>query len=169
VTDFRPNRNQARVLQRNADLAREFACRPLRTSITGCFQRYLESRHRDGGMAGAERDEYLEFLASDWAETSFVEFRQGDELVAVAIVDKLDDGLSAVYTFFDPDEARRSAGTYAVLWQIAEARTSWVGLALPRFLGRRLSQDELQRAVPAAGSPDRWKLALVRKRREDSG
>ncbi|MBS1214577.1 MAG: putative arginyl-tRNA--protein transferase, partial [Proteobacteria bacterium] len=136
----------------NADLAGRICPSSFEDEHYRLFQRYLESRHRDGGMAGADRDEYLEFLASDWAETSFVEFRQGDELVAVAIVDKLDDGLSAVYTFFDPAEARRSAGTYAVLWQIAEARRlglDWLYLGFWVGACRKMSYKEQFRPLEA--------------------
>jgi arginyl-tRNA--protein-N-Asp/Glu arginylyltransferase len=57
-----------------------------------------------------------------WADTSLVEFRRGGALLAVAVCDRLAQGLSAVYTFFDPHEQRRGLGTYAILWQIEETR-----------------------------------------------
>ena len=74
---------------------------------------------------------FEDFLLCPWAETRLVEFRDGDRLVAVAVSDRLPDALSAVYTFFDPDQERRGLGVHAVLWQIEEARKSglaWVYL-----------------------------------------
>jgi arginine-tRNA-protein transferase len=95
------------------------------------FSRYLKARHAPGVMASSSREEYIEFLAANWVLTSFVEFRAGDTLLAVAVVDHLQDALSAVYTFYDPDCAERSLGVCAVLWQIEEARglgLSWLYL-----------------------------------------
>ncbi len=84
------------------------------------YQHYLTSRHPGGGMDNPTPEQYVSFLTADWADTAFVEFRDRQRLVAVAIVDYLDDGLSAVYTYFDPEYARFSPGKLAVLWQIQE-------------------------------------------------
>ena len=73
-------------------------------------------------MANSSRSEYMDFLASSWCNTWFVEFSLAGELLAVAIVDRLDEALSAVYTFFDPRHDHLSLGTYAVLWQIRQAQ-----------------------------------------------
>lgn len=67
-------------------------------------------------------ESYMSFLTCSWATTWFVEMRQGDSLLAVAVVDELRDALSAVYTFFDPDYANRSLGRFAVLFEIEQAR-----------------------------------------------
>ena len=73
-------------------------------------------------MDHADAGKYLEFLTSPWSATTFYEFRHGPRLLAVAVVDRLEQSLSAVYTFFDPDLPARSLGTYAILWEIEEAR-----------------------------------------------
>jgi arginine-tRNA-protein transferase len=122
VARFALNRSQQRNWRDNADVAvipksAEFDAEHYRL-----YQRYLAARHDDGGMADSSPEEYLGFLASRWADTQFVEFRVDGALLAVAVVDKLDTGLSAVYTFFDPERGERGLGTLAVLWQIAEAR-----------------------------------------------
>ena len=65
---------------------------------------------------------YMEFLTNSWTPTEFVEFRLHDQLIAVAVMDVLSDGLSSVYTFFDPDHSDISPGRYVLLWQISEAR-----------------------------------------------
>lgn len=128
---FVPNRSQVRAWKRNADLTVRVKAAVFEEEHFHLFSRYLKSRHAEGVMALSTRDEYIEFLASDWARTSFVEFRLNDLLLAVAVVDHLRDALSAVYTFYDPLFGERSLGTLAVLWQIMEARRlglSWLYL-----------------------------------------
>lgn len=95
------------------------------------FARYLGVRHAGGGMDPASPDNYWSFIASRWSPTWLCEFRRDRELLAVAVMDRLENGLSAVYTFFDPLEETRGLGTFAILWQIAEARRlelKWVYL-----------------------------------------
>lgn len=122
VNRFVPDRSQLRNFRRNGDL--EVIGKPARLDDEHyqLFQNYLTARHADGDMADSSPEDYIGFLGSQWAETIFFEFRRGGDLLAVAVVDRLDLGLSAVYTFFDPDQARRGLGTFAVLWQIGEAR-----------------------------------------------
>jgi arginyl-tRNA--protein-N-Asp/Glu arginylyltransferase len=128
---FAPDRCQARALKRNADLTVTRKPSAFDEAHYRLFSRYLEARHGQGGMASSTREEYIQFLAASWVDTSFVEFRLGDELLVVAVTDYLQDALSAVYTFFDPDHGNRSLGVHAVLWQIEEARRldlSWLYL-----------------------------------------
>lgn len=82
------------------------------------YAAYIESRHHDGDMYPPQRDQYTSFLSDQWESTRYFEYREGKRLIAVAVSDHLNDGLSAIYTYFSPDEGRRSLGTYAVLWQI---------------------------------------------------
>ncbi len=127
VGAFQPNRIQTRILKRNADLTVRVA-RPLFSDPHyALFVRYLKARHADGLMARSAPESCVDFLSSDWCRTSFYEFRLHEVLLAVAVVDQLDDALSAVYTFFDPDCARRSLGTFSVLWQIREAQKLKLG------------------------------------------
>ena len=70
-----------------------------------------------------EPENYINFLSSDWCNTLFIEFLYNNELAAVAVVDLLDNALSAVYTFFNPKYSARSLGVYAVLWQIEYAKS----------------------------------------------
>ena len=73
-------------------------------------------------MENPEPESYLEFLTASWADTVFYEFRANSQLLAVAVVDHLEDGLSAVYTFFDPQARERSLGRLAILKQVELAR-----------------------------------------------
>jgi arginine-tRNA-protein transferase len=132
VGNFAPTRSQMRILKRNQDLSVVMGPAKFSDEAYALFRRYLSARHADGGMAAMSRDEFAEFLVAPWGVSRFVEFRDGAGLLlSVAVVDELRDGLSAVYTFYSPDEPKRGLGTLAVLWQLAEARRrglSWVYL-----------------------------------------
>jgi leucyl-tRNA---protein transferase len=118
VAAFAPDRSQRRTLKRNADLELRVAA-ALRTEENfALYRRYLRVRHAQGGMDNPGEDDFDRFLASPWSPTRFVELRLAGELLAVAVTDVLPQGLSAVYTFFDPDHAQRSLGTFAILKQI---------------------------------------------------
>ncbi len=122
VRRFQPNRSQLRNLRANNDLTAQTVPVLYNEEHYQLYRRYIQNRHQGGGMDVDDPERYLEFLGSRWADTEFVEFRHGHQLLAVAVVDRLQDGLSAVYTFFDPAAAQRGLGTYAVLWQVAEAQ-----------------------------------------------
>jgi arginyl-tRNA--protein-N-Asp/Glu arginylyltransferase len=96
--------------------------RSFREEHYALYERYINARHADGDMYPPSVEQYASFLTSDWSKTSFIEFRLHEKLLAVAVCDELEGGLSAVYTFYDPDYEKRSLGTYAVLWQIEESR-----------------------------------------------
>lgn len=86
------------------------------------YKKYMKSRHAGGGMDDTTPKKYKGFLSCEWMTTRYVEFRLGKKLVGVAVTDYLPDGLSALYTFFDPEYKSRSLGTFAILWQIQVAQ-----------------------------------------------
>ncbi|WP_217698025.1 arginyltransferase [Thioalkalivibrio denitrificans] len=138
VERFRPNRAQRRVWRRNKDLTVHCAPAAPREEHFDLYRRYVDTRHAGGGMDNPSPREYWRFISSEWSDTDLVEFRAGDRLVCVAVCDRLPDGLSAVYTYFDPEESGRSPGTHAILWQIAEARR----LGLPHvYLGYWIAES----------------------------
>jgi leucyl-tRNA---protein transferase len=122
VNKFMPNRNQKRCLKRNADLHVRFAEARQDSEVFGLYQRYLDSRHKHGGMDDPTPESFSDFLLSPWNATAFLEFRLQEQLVAVAVTDVSGAAFSSVYTFFEPGLAQRSLGTFAVLQQIATAR-----------------------------------------------
>jgi arginine-tRNA-protein transferase len=124
VQRFQPNRNQKRVWKRNADLEVTRRRPSFNQEHFDLYSRYVGSRHAGGGMDNPTPDDYLNFLTSSWSDTWFYEFRLQGRLVAVAVVDQLLTGLSAVYTFYDPQLKKRSLGTYAILWLVEATRKS---------------------------------------------
>lgn len=86
------------------------------------FRRYMQSRHEDGDMALMTRRDYAAMVLTSSVDTTIIEFRdETGECVAACLTDTLGDGLSAVYSFFDPDLHRKSPGSYMILWLIEEA------------------------------------------------
>jgi arginine-tRNA-protein transferase len=131
VLAFRPDRVQRRTWNKNFDLTVDGVPPYFNTEHYKLFKRYVKARHADGGMDNTTPEGYLAFITSPWSATLLYEFRLDSRLLAVAVTDRFDDGLSAVYTFFDPEQSARSLGTQVVLWQIAEARRQalqWVYL-----------------------------------------
>jgi arginine-tRNA-protein transferase len=95
---------------------------PNRAQRRAVLRLYQSERHRGGGMDHDSREQYAHFLLQSNVATRLIEFRDRGELRMVSIVDELSDGLSSVYTFFDPMVQRASYGTYNILWQVEEAR-----------------------------------------------
>lgn len=121
VTDFETRRAHRRCLAQNADIQLHIATR-LTAEHFALYSRYLRARHPDGGMDAEDAEAFHEFLNCPWGRTEFWELRAGAQLMAVAVVDRVPQGLSAVYTFFEPDCPQRGLGTYAILRQIELAR-----------------------------------------------
>lgn len=137
VALFEPSRSQRRVLKTNSDLDIELVSDISSDDYFELYSRYISARHQDGDMFPPTRDQYDSFLNCEWQSTRFAVFRDQGQLLAVAVLDEMENGLSAVYTFFDPDEPRRGLGRFAILWQIEYAQT----LQLPAvYLGYWIKQ-----------------------------
>jgi len=120
VDRFVPDRSQRRCLKAHGNLdGREM---PLQYSAEHyqLYRRYQARRHAGGGMDLDNREQYAQFLLQSHVDTRLVEFRDNGSLRMVSVIDVLNDGLSSVYTFFDPDIAGASFGTYNILWQIGQ-------------------------------------------------
>ncbi len=133
---FAPGRSFRRVLRANRDLSAELLPAHATREQYDLFSRYLKSRHGEGEMTNMSWDDYLSFAEDTPTETFIAEFRlaaaDGDSektgaLLAACIVDRLSDGLSAIYSFFDPAEERRGLGNFMLLWLVE--KTASMGLS----------------------------------------
>ena len=138
VEQFRPSRSQRRALRDNGALTvtrRELAYDSAHYAL---YLRYQRLRHPGGGMDQDSREQYQHFLLHSNVDTDLFEFHEGGKLRIVSLVDRLDDGLSSVYTFFEPDPPSASYGTFNILWQIERCRA----LGLPYlYLGYWIRQS----------------------------
>jgi leucyl-tRNA---protein transferase len=167
--EFRPTRSMRRIMARNDDVIGEMRALVPTSEQYSIFRAYLDARHHDGGMADMTVLDYAMMVEDSHVKTRLVEFRRrgpdsaingrgAGKLLGVALTDVLNDGLSMVYSFFDPDEGSRSLGTLMILDHIERARRMglpyvylgyWVdGSRKMDYKGRFLPQERLM--------PDSW-------------
>jgi len=132
ANNFILKKRHKRILKANQDLRVEEHNDLTSEAAYELYRRYIAERHRDGDMYPATREQYEAFIKTKTVDTRFFLFYAGSELLAVSVTDVLEQGLSAVYTFFDPDLPKRSLGNYVILWQLQKCQE----LQLPYlFLG----------------------------------
>ncbi len=122
VQSFNMSKSQRRVWQRNRDLTIELTDDIFDDASYDLYSRYIGGRHADGDMYPPDRDQYQSFLNNGLGCTRYFKLYKKQQLIAVLVCDEMLDGLSAIYTCYDPDEQHRSLGTYAVLVEIEQAR-----------------------------------------------
>ncbi len=118
VNKFKTSRNQRRCLKNNQDLTTHLVPARFTEEYFLLYTKYLNSRHKESNMAAPKPEDFQQFLLNNWNTSIFIESRLDGKLVCVAVVDFLAVGPSAVYTFFEPDESKRSLGTFAILQQV---------------------------------------------------
>ncbi|MBA0014929.1 MAG: putative arginyl-tRNA--protein transferase [Nitrosomonadaceae bacterium] len=138
IDEFAPNRNQRRTWKRHHQLTatrHELHYNPHHYEL---YRRYQEHRHCGGDMDGDSDEQYRHFLLQSNVNSKLVEFHENYQLRMVSIIDELPDGISPVYTFFDPDVEGASFGTHNILWQVQQCRE----LGLPYlYLGYWIKQS----------------------------
>jgi arginine-tRNA-protein transferase len=161
VADFEYSRSLRRVWHRNKNLTAVESPAQGTAEQYAVFARYQQWRHGNGGMATMNLGDYKAMVEDTPIDTTVVEFRDGDgRFFGASLTDRLSDGLSGVYKFFDPTQPQRSAGTYIVLWHIERARE----LGLPYvYLGywiadcRKMAYKTRFRPIEALG-PTGWRI-----------
>src|SRR5450631_1187278 len=139
VATFQANRSQRRTLRRNAELTAIQRSLTFDAEHYSLYLQYQRFRHPGGGMDQDSREQYQHFLLHSNVATDLFEFREAGALRMVSLVDRLGDGLSSVYAFFDPGVRGASYGTYNVLWQIERCRA----LGLPYlYLGYWIAESQ---------------------------
>lgn len=119
---FVPNRSQRRAWTQHANLDASLHRLQDSSEYFDLYQRYQHARHKDGGMDNDDRESYQNFLLQSHVDSLLVEFRDQGVLRMVSVIDLLSDGLSSVYTFYEPDLPGARFGVYNVLWQIELCR-----------------------------------------------
>lgn len=119
VNECRLRRTDRRNLKLNSDLMVRYCKAGYTPEYFNLYQRYLASRHAGEGMDNPTPEDFERFLLNPWGDTVFIEIRLNDQCVAVAVTDATSSGLSAVYTFFDPEMTKRGLGRFSILQQIS--------------------------------------------------
>ena len=189
--DFQMNNMQKKAWKRNQDLHMRITPTQHATLLHyNLYERYISERHSDGDMYPPSLDQFEKFLVHSCTDSFFLELWKDDQLICVSTCDKMDDGLSAVYTFFDPDQSRRSLGVFAILkqleyvkqlqldylylgyWVPHSAKMNYKSQYIPlellldgqwRRLNRALSADEIQRLGNSLMTtlPSEWNHLIV--------
>lgn len=123
VDEFTATRSQKRCFKKNKDLNFHVIDSIDTDEHYLLYENYINLRHADGDMYPPSREQYSDFLTKEWGVTEFLEYRLDGKLIAVSVVDRLSNGLSAIYAYFEPEAAKRSLGVFNVLHQIERAKT----------------------------------------------
>ncbi|HEY9034120.1 MAG TPA: arginyltransferase [Pseudomonadales bacterium] len=122
VKDYHFSRNERRILKRNDDLQAFAVQHIFAEPFYRLYADYICARHHDGDMYPPSPEQYRNFLNNGFGTSEFMVFTHDHAIKAVAVIDRLDNALSAVYTFYDPFDDKRSLGTFVILWQIQRAQ-----------------------------------------------
>lgn len=118
TASFQPSKSQKRILKRNTDIDIKIV-EDERDDYYQLYERYISQKHADGSMYPPSYEQYRNFIHCNWQQPLYIEGRIDSQLVGVAVTDKVAGGLSALYSFFEPELSNRSLGTYFILQQIA--------------------------------------------------
>jgi arginyl-tRNA--protein-N-Asp/Glu arginylyltransferase len=122
IESFNWSRRFRRILRANASVSVTMREAVFSDRYYELYATYIEARHADGDMYPPNVDQFRSFLLSSWSNSAFLVLEEHGRIIGVAVTDRVPDGLSAIYTFFDPSLSKRSLGVFAVLAQIEHCR-----------------------------------------------
>jgi len=156
---FIVSKSQKRVWRKNNDLTASLEDVRFEQEHFDMYLRYQKHRHPDSSMCDEDTEKYVSFIDSGYSESKFLIFRLNDVLIGTSVIDQFEGGLSAVYTFFDPDFSNRSLGTYAILYLLKIAKTHRIPFVyLGYWINRSQKMDYKRKFKPLQGYKDRqWK------------
>ena len=118
---FKPSKSQKRNLKKNGDITVGIS-NSIKDSYYPLYENYINTIHKDGVMYPASEEQFDGFIRSQFYEQLFIELKLDKKLIGVAVVDKLSNGLSAIYTFYEPMLSRRGLGVFSILIEIKIAK-----------------------------------------------
>lgn len=124
ATKFKPSRSQKRVWRKNLDLIVKIEDVEYKPEHFALYLRYQQARHPDSSMCDKDPEKYVSFIKSRFSKSRFLSIYEGDTLIGISVLDQFENGISAVYTFFEPSQSHRSLGTYAIMYMVKLARHS---------------------------------------------
>lgn len=160
--EFVPSKRQKRTLAKNQDLTWRITSEQTAEQYA-LYEHYIRERHFDGPMFPPSEDQYNHFLFCHWLPPTFIEVYNGDKLLAVAVTDTLPNSLSAIYSYFDPDEEQRSLGALLILIQCRLAKLmdkEFVYLGYQIDENRKMSYKRLYRPYQIL-TPTGWEYSQV--------
>lgn len=119
---FKASRGQRRVWRKNSDLSATIENVEFKQEHFEIYQRYQAHRHPDSSMNDSDPEKYIGFIESEFSNSKFLCLYSDEQLISISVIDQFEGGLSAVYTFFEPEQSSRSLGTYTILYLIRLAR-----------------------------------------------
>lgn len=122
VDEFQASKSQIRTMKKNRRVSVFRLSSEFNEEHFALYRKYIAERHPGGGMDDPDEKNYMDFLTSTWADTYFYEMRLDGKLIGVAVMDFMNNAISAVYTFFDLKYSKNSPGRFAILYEIEEAK-----------------------------------------------
>lgn len=158
---FKASKSQKRVWRKNSDLNVGLEEVRFEQEHFDMYFRYQQQRHPESTMCDDDVEKYMSFIDSNYARSKFLTFRLKGQLIGISVLDQFDGGLSAVYTFFDPELSSRSLGTYAILYTLELAKAHQIPYVyLGYWIDGSAKMDYKRKFKPLQGYQDRQWLEL---------
>ena len=159
--EYKPSRSQKRVWKKNIDLRVTVEEVKFNQQQFELYLKYQQHRHPESTMCDDDPEKYISFIESEYSNSKFVCFHIENQLIGVSVIDQFDGGLSAVYTFFDPEQSHRSLGTYAIIYLLKLARLREIPYVyLGYWVNQSNKMDYKRKFKPLEGYKDRQWVEL---------